>query len=160
MADSPITQAPPEGQNVYGIFAGNIDQLAVGRISNAAAIASSNRVSHFHLLIQSLGGTIGDGIALYNIFRTFPIPLTLYNVGTIASAAVLSYLGAPHRITSRLATFMIHRTTSPPIQMTSDRLQAVLHSVDLDDKRTERNYFFLALFERVFLFLFPTLISE
>jgi len=137
MADSPVAQPPQPSNEVYGVFAGPVDQLAVGRIANAAAISTSNGVTHVHLAFQSSGGMVGDGVALYNLFRAFPIPLTLYNIGSIASAGVLAYLGAPSRLANPHASFMIHRTTSPPVGTTSDRLRAMIQSVIIDDARIE-----------------------
>ncbi len=94
MTNSAISQQPKPSNEVYGIFAGPIDQLNVGRLANAAAIAASNNVTHIHLAFQTMGGTIPDGVAMYNMFRVLPVPLTLYNIGTIASAGILAYLGA------------------------------------------------------------------
>jgi ATP-dependent Clp protease protease subunit len=140
MADSPVPKPPQPSNEVYGVFAGPIDQLAVGRIANAAAISSSNGVTHVHLAFQSSGGTIGDGIALYNLFRALPIPLTLYNIGSIASAGVVAYLGAVNRMANPHASFMIHRTTSPQVGATSERLRAMMQSVIIDDARIEAIY--------------------
>ncbi|MCK1467840.1 ATP-dependent Clp protease proteolytic subunit [Bradyrhizobium sp. CW10] len=137
MTDGPGTQSPQPPNEVYGLFAGPIDQMAVARIANAAAISSSNGVTHVHLAFQSSGGTVADGVALYNLFRAFPVPLSVYNIGSIASAGVLAYLGARNRLASSLATFMIHRTTSPHMGTTSDRLQAMMQNVILDDARIE-----------------------
>lgn len=137
MTDSAIPVPPKPSNEVHGLFAGPIDQAALARIGNAAAIASSNGVTHCHLAFQSSGGTVADGVAIYNLLRSFPVPLTLYNIGSIASAGVLAYLGSTNRAASSLATFMIHRTTSPPQGMTSERLRATVRSVEIDDARSE-----------------------
>lgn len=137
MTDSAIPAPAKPDNEIYGIFAGPIDQAAVARVANGAAVASSNGVTHCHLAFQSSGGTVPDGVALYNLLRAFPVPITLYNIGSIASAGVIAYLGAGIRVSSRLATFMIHRTTSPPQGMTSERLRATVRSVEIDDARTE-----------------------
>ena len=138
MGDSAISTSTPPNKEIYGIFASMIDQAAVSRVANAVAIASGNAVTHCHLAFQSAGGNVADGIALYNIFKAFPMPLTLYNIGSISSAGVIAYLGAANRAASNLATFMLHKTTSPAMAMTSDRLQATARSVDMDDIRMER----------------------
>lgn len=137
MSDSPVPQQAKPLNEVYGLFAGNIDQAAVARIGNAAAIASSNNVTHVHLAIQTLGGSVSDGIALFNIFRQFPTPLTLYNIGSVSSAGVVAFLGAPNRLASPLSTFMIHRTVSPPFGANTERLNSIARSVVLDDERIE-----------------------
>jgi ATP-dependent protease ClpP protease subunit/HAMP domain-containing protein len=94
----------------YLVFSGYIDQLAVQRVFGMTAAAIQDGVSEVHLLMQSVGGSVADGVCLYNYFRTFPVPVTIYNAGGISSAAVLAYLGAPHRLANRSASFMVHRS--------------------------------------------------
>lgn len=134
MADLPTT---PTVAEVYAVFAGAIDQPTVQRIFAGVAGVTAGKIGHVHLLWQSMGGNVADGICLYNFFRTLPVDLTLYNVGSVASAACIAYLGAKHRKTSAHATFMIHRTQSVPQIATAERLQALAHSVALDDERIE-----------------------
>jgi ATP-dependent Clp protease protease subunit len=137
MADTPVASQAQTPNEIYGLFAGAIDQLTFGKLANVVAIASSNNVTHIHLAFQTAGGTIGDGVALYNLFRAIPTHLTLYNIGSVSSAGVLAFLGAPNRAASKHAMFMIHRTMSPAIGVTSDRLHAIAHSVLMDDARIE-----------------------
>jgi ATP-dependent Clp protease protease subunit len=122
---------------VYATFAGPIDQSSIQRIFQGLAGAMTTGVTHVHLLFQSLGGAVSDGICLYNYFRAVPIDLTLYNVGGVSSIATIAFLGAKKRKTSAYATFMIHRTQSPAQSATSERLNAIAHSVVADDERTE-----------------------
>jgi ATP-dependent protease ClpP protease subunit len=91
------TPPPPE---VYAIFCGGIDQAMAQKIVNNLTAASVQKVKHVHLLFQSAGGYVGDGVFLYNLFRSIPVELTLYNVGQISSAGVVAYLGAKRRKTS------------------------------------------------------------
>jgi ATP-dependent Clp protease, protease subunit len=133
-----LLNLPPQPKNeVYAIFAGVIDQQAVQRIFGGIAAASNNSVDHIHLMIQSTGGNVGDGVCLYNLFRTLNMGLTVYNCGQISSIATLVFLGAKERKTSAHATFMIHRTYANPMGATSDRLQTVAQTLVLDDQRTE-----------------------
>ena len=126
--------APAAPKEVYGIFAGPIDQAAAQRISNAMSLAINNGVEGIHLLFQSGGGNVGDAIYLFNLFRSLPISLTLYNIGSIASIAVIAYLGAAKRITTSNATFMVHRI---PVGATSGKLQSADNTAILDEKRIE-----------------------
>ena len=74
---APATPAmPPE---VYGVFAGMIDQLAVQRFHNAITICNQNAVDKIHILFQTAGGMIGDGISLYNLFQASPVQIALYS---------------------------------------------------------------------------------
>jgi len=90
-----------------------------------------------HVLFQSSGGGIGEGVCLYNFFRTLQIDLTLYNVGTVSSIAVIAYLGAKHRKVSPHGTFMIHRTQTTTQAANTQTVKAFAESAVLFDKNTE-----------------------
>lgn len=64
---------PPKPKVLHAIFAGAIDQVAVQRLGNAVSLASQNGVEEIHLLFQTFGGNVGDGICLYNIFTNAPM---------------------------------------------------------------------------------------
>ena len=127
---------PPN--EVWGIFAGGIDQQTVQRMANAVTVASNNGVGRVHLAFQTAGGLIGDGVCLYNLFKALPLELVVYNIGSIQSVGVMAFLGAKHRKASPRATFMIHRSYASPLAATSDRLQAMAQGLILDDERCER----------------------
>jgi ATP-dependent Clp protease, protease subunit len=123
---------------IYATLGGPIDQETLPRIFlnlNGATAGGANTV---HLLFQSTGGMVGDGIALYNYFQTFPVDLHIYNGGMVASIGVLAYLGASHRYASAHSSFMIHRTRMT-VQgpQTATQMRAATRSLELDDTRTE-----------------------
>lgn len=97
----------------------------------------SGGVKHVHLLFHSIGGFPSDGILLYNYFTALPIELTLYNAGSVESAATVAYLGAKNRKVSANAAFMIHKTAVSPQFATASKLKAATQSLVLDDERTE-----------------------
>ncbi|HEV2898858.1 MAG TPA: ATP-dependent Clp protease proteolytic subunit [Pseudaminobacter sp.] len=133
-------QEPTESGSVkdgWATFAGEINSNTVNRIFNLFANATNNGYTHVHLIFQTTGGVIGDGIAIYNYLRSLPIEVTLYNVGQIASVGTVAFLGAKNRITSKHATFMIHRSYASPMQATSERMAAYVQSLALDDNRVE-----------------------
>ncbi len=99
----------PESPEVYGAFCGPIDENGARDLIAALTVATAKR-QNAHLLFQSSGGSVGEGICLYNFFRALPIELTIYNVGSVGSAAVIAYLGARRRIASARSIFMLHRT--------------------------------------------------
>ena len=132
-----MATATPLPSEVWAVFCGSIDQAAVQRIFQAFGTAMTATVKNIHLLFQSTGGVVGDGVCLYNYFRCLTIDLTLYNVGSVQSIAVVAYLGAKKRKTSARATFMIHRTTYVPQPADAYRLKIATHLVTTDDQRTE-----------------------
>jgi ATP-dependent protease ClpP protease subunit len=129
-AEQPVT-------DVYCLFAGAIDQLAVQRFNNLIAITTQGGAKHIHMLFQSTGGFIGDGVCIYNLFHACPIELTLYNVGSVCSAGVIAYLGAENRKISQYATFMVHRSYISPAMATTERLSSAAGQMTLDDERVE-----------------------
>jgi ATP-dependent Clp protease, protease subunit len=129
-----LIQTPEE---VWAIFCGTILEVTTQRLVDCLTTAMASNVKRVHILFQSAGGTVGDGVFLYNMFRALPIPVTLYNAGQLSSAAVIAYLGAKGRKTSASGTFMIHRSTNSSQFATSSKLQHLAKALVLDDERTE-----------------------
>jgi len=132
-----MSSLPPLPIEIYGVFAGPIEQASSQKIVSNLAGATQRGVKHAHVLFQSSGGSVADGVFLYNLFRTLPIEITLYNGGQVCSAALIAYLGGRHRKTNAQATFMVHRSTVIPSRATSKTLRHIAQSLALDDARTE-----------------------
>jgi ATP-dependent protease ClpP protease subunit len=130
---------PPE---LYAVFCDQLNENSVHRFFDLADLASRDRVKSAHILFQSSGGSVGDGVCLYNFFRALRFDVTLYNVGSIQSIAVIAYLGAEHRKTSAHALFQLHRTVlglqgpNALQAVSAAELSALSESADMDDKRT------------------------
>jgi ATP-dependent protease ClpP protease subunit len=95
------------------------------------------KMQNIHLLFQSSGGSVGDGVFLYNLFKSLPIRLTIYNVGSVCSIAVVAYMGAARRVVSPRATFMIHQTTTKLAGAPGMIMKGVTKSLITDDERAE-----------------------
>jgi ATP-dependent protease ClpP protease subunit len=126
MGTNPVP--PPAGQpaphNVYGVFVDDINQANTKRVVEGVtgAIAAGNK--HLHVMFQSWGGFVGDGIMLHNFFKSLSIvDLSLYNSGQVASAAVVAYLGAKRRVASKSAIFMLHCSHNSPQFATASKLE-------------------------------------
>lgn len=126
-----------EGE-VYATLAGMVNEYMVQKVFQGFTTAMSNHVQKIHLLIQSMGGNVGDGIAIYNFLTHLPIEVIAYNGGSVQSIAVLAFLGAKKRKVSKTATFMLHRSHfSGGVPATSHELKAIAESLALDDARTQ-----------------------
>lgn len=136
---SPQAPQPLPPSEAYGIFCGQIDQVSVQKIlQNLATATNPNfNITHVHLLFQSSGGFVGDGVCLYNFFRSFQIPLTLYNVGAVLSIGTIAYLGAKERKASARALFQIHRSTIAPQNATATVLDGLAQALTIEDSRTK-----------------------
>lgn len=134
--------ASPAGAKaeVYATFSDGINQATVQRIFQNFGLASNptNNVGRVHLLFQSSGGIVGDGICLYNFFRSLPLACTIYNAGSVHSIAVAAFLGVKDRKTSTHAVFTLHRSTLAPQATTAGGLEAFAKSLTLEDARTEK----------------------
>jgi ATP-dependent Clp protease protease subunit len=124
-------------KDVYMMFCGGIDQAAAQRIMNGINIASQQK-QNVHLLLQSTGGLIGDGVCLYNYLRGCPADVALYNVGTVSSIAIVAYLGATARVANQYSTFMIHSATAPAVPMNTVNIEAAAKSLNIDDERIKK----------------------
>jgi ATP-dependent protease ClpP protease subunit len=140
MAGTPTQQQLPS--EIYASLTGPIDQVMVQRVFQGITVAIQASVKTVHLFFHSNGGTVGDGISLYNYFRALPLELHIYNGGTVSSIAVIAFLGARHRYASTYATFMVHRTYATSALFTSaaaanaTRLHALTQGLEIDDTRT------------------------
>jgi ATP-dependent Clp protease, protease subunit len=139
MATTPAVPQPAPPQEAYGVFCSPIDQASTQRIFSSMTTATNPtlNVSHVHLMFQTAGGAVGDGIALYKFFRAYTLPLTIYNVGSVLSIGTIAYLGAKVRKTSVHALFQIHRSSATTQNATLVDLKGRAQSLVIDDARTE-----------------------
>lgn len=122
----------------YATFAGAINQDTMpGLMGGLGIISQHNGLQSVHVLFESTGGAVSDGISLYNYFQGYPFDLHLYNAGTVSSIATIAYLGAKNRYVSKTGTFLIHSTTNTfqsPASLA--KIQAISTSVQIDDDRS------------------------
>lgn len=131
-----MNQQPPT--SVWFTLAGTVDNQMVQRVFQSFAAAMQSGVKDAHILIQSSGGFVGDGIAIYNYLSNLPINITTYNAGSVSSIAVLVFLAGVHRVASETSTFMIHKThASPPPGATAAVLKELIDSLNIDNANTE-----------------------
>ncbi|HEX4031999.1 MAG TPA: ATP-dependent Clp protease proteolytic subunit [Terracidiphilus sp.] len=134
MPDDKNSKAPEE---IWAIYCGDINAANAAKLLNGLTIVSSAGTKRIHILFQSWGGFVGDGVFLYNALRKIPIEVFLYNAGQVASAATLVFLGAKARKTTANAVFMIHKSTNSTDRAGVDRLKAVTANLTVDDARVE-----------------------
>lgn len=134
---NPQNEAPKAPEEAHAVFCGGIEQATSQKVVTSLTAGMAAKIKHVHVLFQSAGGYVGDGVFLYNLFRSMPIEVTLYNGGQLSSAAVVAFLGAKRRKTLKNATFMIHRSTQTTQFATSTKLQHLAKGLILDDERTE-----------------------
>jgi ATP-dependent protease ClpP protease subunit len=61
-----------------------------------------------YLLMSTPGGSVDEGIMLFNALRALPVELTTHNVGNVDSIGNVVFLAGSKRYASANATFMWH----------------------------------------------------
>lgn len=119
-------------------LSGDVNSDMVYRVFEAVADMTSRGIENAHVLIQSNGGYVSDGLCLYNFLSNSPIKFSMYNGGAVASIAVILFLSGQHRYASETARFMVHKshaTASPGSR--PDALNIIVEGLRADDARTE-----------------------
>ena len=119
-------------------LSGDVNSDMVHRMFEAISTMTREGIETAHVLIQSNGGYVSDGLCLYNYMRNAPIEFVMYNGGAVASIACTVFLSGTRRYCSNTARFMVHKshaTASPGSR--PDALHIIVEGLRADDARTE-----------------------
>jgi ATP-dependent Clp protease protease subunit len=128
-------------KEVYATLARPIDGPGIHHAFNFYASMQRKGVSIVHLLIQSDGGFVRDGIALHGYLKNLPIQTNTYNLGNVASIAVAVFLAGQVRRAAKNSAFMIHKATNSfqfPMKADFIRERAVV--LERDDQAIETTH--------------------
>ena len=128
---------PTIPEEIWAIYCGDINAANTAKLLNGLTIVAAGGTKRVHILFQSWGGLVGDGVFLHNSLKKLGLEIILYNAGQVASAATLAFLGAHSRKTTVNAVFMIHKSTNTTNGAGVDRLKAVTANLTVDDARVE-----------------------
>ena len=128
----------PSTKQIWVTCVGVLDVQIARSFAQLLVNAASDNVTRIHTLIQSPGGTINEGIFLYEFFKSFPVEVVAYNGGHIGSASLSAYLGARKRYVCSNGTFLVHRTKPAPVNTwTLPHIQTIVDGLQIEDARTE-----------------------
>jgi len=65
-------------------------------------------MSKLYLLLSTPGGSVHDGISLYNFLKGLPIEICTYNFGSVDSIGVVVFCAGCHRYSVPNARFLLH----------------------------------------------------
>jgi ATP-dependent Clp protease protease subunit len=119
-------------------LSGDVNSDMVHRVFEAVSTMTEEGIDTAHILLQSNGGYVSDGLCLYNFMARAPINFVMYNGGAVASIAVILFLSGSRRYASETARFMVHKshaTASPGAR--PDALNIIVEGLRADDARTE-----------------------
>jgi ATP-dependent Clp protease, protease subunit len=69
-------------------LSGDVNSDMVHRVFDAVSGMSEAGIDTAHVLIQSNGGYVSDGLCMYNFLSNAPVKFVMYNAGAVASIAV------------------------------------------------------------------------
>ncbi|MBT9458166.1 MAG: ATP-dependent Clp protease proteolytic subunit [Burkholderiaceae bacterium] len=121
---------------VWLSVAGPIDQSLFSRLLATFAGVMRDGFDEAHLLIQSNGGFISDGVAISNFLTAAPLRINTYNMGHVGSIAVPVFLSGTKRIAAENATFMIHCPFVSGTGGNASAIAAASNSLRIDEDRT------------------------
>lgn len=87
-------------------------------------------VDEIRVHIDSYGGAVSEGWAIYNALRQHPARVVTYGDGFVASAALYPYLAGEERVASNLSAYFFHRV-SIRAEGYSDELRAAADEADM-----------------------------
>lgn len=109
----------------FGVDFGDVSGLSI--IKDITGLPDS--VKNINVYINSPGGLVGEGLAIYNTLRHSGKTITTYCEGIAASAASVVFMAGSRRIVSKESLFMIH---APWVQMVGNAEQMRLQADELD----------------------------
>ena len=74
----------------------------------AMAAAVNDGFDEIHFFLSTPGGTVHEGIAIYNTIRSLPVPVRSYNLGNVNSIGNVLFQAGEKRICAKNSSFMFH----------------------------------------------------
>lgn len=87
-------------------------------------------VDEIHVHIDSYGGSVSEGWAIYNALREHPAKIVTYGDGFVASAALFPFLAGDERHASSLSAYYMHEV-SMGVYGYAKELRAAANEVDM-----------------------------
>lgn len=114
-----MSAAGQQGKRVVLTFYGDITHYPATYYAEdkspqeiADALKLEGEIEHITARINSYGGSAFAGLAIYNILKNWPAPVTTYNDGITASAAGPIFLAGDERIMNDNTVHMMHKPSS------------------------------------------------
>ena len=134
MDAKPVPTAPV----TYIAFSAEINPKTTESLIAAMADCAKEGAQEVYLMLSTPGGSVMNGMNLYNVLRGMPFKLTVHNVGSVNSIGNAVFLAGSTRYAAPHSTFMFHGigfTASAGHRFEEKDLRERLNSVLADRKR-------------------------
>lgn len=122
---------------IYIKFSSQVNPQSAQNLMNFLSQQINNGEKEFYFLISSPGGSVNDGVALYNFIRALPAKIVMHNIGVIDSITNVIFLAADERYSSPNSSFLFHGVgfdIMQPIRMDEKDLREKLLMIERDQK--------------------------
>ena len=122
----------------YLSFSAEIIPQTAETFLGACAKLCNDGADEIYVLLSSPGGSVMNGLNVYNVLRGLPCTITMHNVGNVDSIGNMIFLAGDRRLSCAQATFMFHGVAfEAPTRMQFDEklLRERLDSVLSDQER-------------------------
>lgn len=122
----------------YVSFAAEINVTTTETLIAQMARFANEGAKHVYLMLSTPGGSVREGIALYNVLRALPFHLTTHNVGNVDSIGTAVFLAGDERYAAPHTTFMFHGVgfSAPGGQRFEEKfLRERLEGIEADHRR-------------------------
>jgi ATP-dependent protease ClpP protease subunit len=131
-------QPAPPVTPTYVSFSAEINPNTTESLIAVLAQQVAQGVQDVHLLLSTPGGSVMNGMNLYNVLRALPLTLTTHNVGNVDSIGNAVFLAGEHRYACPHSTFMFHGVGfdgQPGLRFEERQLREMLGGLQADQKR-------------------------
>ncbi len=109
MVAIPVSATPkPAPEVVYVSFSAEIIPHTTESLIAVVTNCANQGVKEVYLMLSTPGGSVMNGMNLYNVLRAMPFKLTTHNVGNVDSIGNAVFLAGETRYASPHSTFMFH----------------------------------------------------
>src|SRR3989338_11163044 len=95
-------------KTLYISFSAEVNQNTTENLMGVIAQKVNAGVKDIYLLISSPGGSVMNGINVYNFLKSLPINLTTHNIGIVDSIANVIFLAGKTRYAVKNSSFLFH----------------------------------------------------
>lgn len=122
------------------LFTGEIKAQSANNFVALLAQLGGQQTDRITLAINSSGGEVVHGIAMYNALRAMPFPIITHNVGNVDSIANVVFLAGGERFACPASTFMFHgvgfnASAMGNMRLEENVLKALLDTILSDHQR-------------------------
>lgn len=125
-------------QVAYISFSAEINQTTTESLLGLCADLVNKKFGTLYLLLSTPGGSVMNGLNIYNVLRGLPLKVITHNVGSVDSIGTVIFLAGGERYSCPHATFMFHGVgfdVRQLMRVEEKFLRERLDSITADQKR-------------------------